>query len=117
MRALVERLPERILTAAQVRELERSAIETCGVTDYELMCRAAAAALRAIDRRWPNAQSLAVVCGAGNNAGDGLVVARLAQGGGRAVKVLLVAPAERFKGAAAQAAAACRSAGVAFTAF
>ncbi len=45
MKALAERLPERVFSAAQVRELERRAIETCGVTDYELMCRAAAAAL------------------------------------------------------------------------
>jgi ADP-dependent NAD(P)H-hydrate dehydratase / NAD(P)H-hydrate epimerase len=117
MKAIAERLPERVFAAAQVRELERLAIETCGVTDYELMCRAAAGALRAIERRWPQAQSLAIVCGAGNNAGDGLVVARLAQAAGRAVRVLLVAPADRFKGAAAQAAADCRSAGIAFARF
>jgi ADP-dependent NAD(P)H-hydrate dehydratase / NAD(P)H-hydrate epimerase len=117
MRALAERLPERVFTAAQVRELERLAIERCGVTDYELMCRAAAGALRTIEQRWPNARGLAIVCGAGNNAGDGLVVARLAEAGGRAVKVLLVAPADRFRGAAAQAAADCRSAGIAFTRF
>jgi NAD(P)H-hydrate epimerase len=114
---MVERLPERVFAAAQVRELERLAIETCGVTDYELMCRAAAGALRMIEQRWPKAQSLVIVCGAGNNAGDGLVVARLAQAAGRAAKVLLVAPANRFKGAAAQAAADCRAAGMAFARF
>jgi hydroxyethylthiazole kinase-like uncharacterized protein yjeF len=117
MRALAERLPERVFTPAQVRELERLAIETCGVTDYDLMCRAAAGALRTIERRWPHARSLAIVCGAGNNAGDGLVVARLARVARRAVHVLLVASADRFRGAAAQAAADCRSAGIAFTRF
>ncbi len=117
MSAFVERLPERVFSVAQVRELERLAIETCGVTDYELMCRAAAGAVRRIEQRWPDARSLAVVCGAGNNAGDGLVVARLAQAAGRAAQVLLVAPAGRFKGAAAQAAADCRSAGVDVTPF
>jgi NAD(P)H-hydrate epimerase len=117
MRAPAERLPERIFTAAQVRELERLGLEACGVTDYELMCRAAAAAVRVIGRRWPEAQSLVVVCGAGNNAGDGLVAARLAQAAGRAVRVLLVVPADRFKGAAAQAAAACHSAGIELTPF
>ena len=85
MKALAERLPERVFSAAQVRELERLAIETCGVTDYELMCRAAAGALRSIEQRWPKARSLVIVCGAGNNAGDGLVLARLAQAAGRAV--------------------------------
>jgi hydroxyethylthiazole kinase-like uncharacterized protein yjeF len=117
MRALVEHLPERILAAAQVRELEGLAIETCGVTGYELMCRAAAAALRVVERRWPEVRSLAVVCGAGNNAGDGLVLARLAQAAGHAVTVLLVVPPERFKGPAAQAAADCRAARIAFTPF
>ncbi|HUQ53914.1 MAG TPA: NAD(P)H-hydrate dehydratase, partial [Gammaproteobacteria bacterium] len=87
-----------------------------GVTDYELMCRAAAAAVRSIEQRWPSARSLAIVCGAGNNAGDGLVLARLAQAAGLTVSVLLVA-GERFKGAAAQAAADCRSAAIPFTAF
>ena len=106
-----ERLPERIWSAAQVRELERLAIER-GVSDYDLMCRAGAAALRLLLRRWPGARSLAIVCGAGNNAGDGLVVARLAHAAGRSVSVLLVVPAERFKGAAAQAVGACRAAGV-----
>jgi NAD(P)H-hydrate epimerase len=118
MRALAEHLPERIFSAAQVRELERLAIETCGVTDYGLMCRAGGAALRVVERRWPEARSLAIVCGAGNNAVDGLVLARLAQAAGRhSVTVLLVVPAERFKGAAAQAAADCRAAGIAFAAF
>jgi NAD(P)H-hydrate epimerase len=117
MKAPAERLPERVFSAAQVRELERLAIATCGVTDYELMCRAAAAALRSIEQRWPQARLLVIVCGAGNNAGDGLVVARLAQAAGRAVRVLLVAAADRFQGAAARAAADCRAAGIAFSAF
>jgi ADP-dependent NAD(P)H-hydrate dehydratase / NAD(P)H-hydrate epimerase len=111
-----ERLPESVWSAAQVRELERRAIER-GVSDYDLMCRAGEAALRVLLRRWPAARSLAIVCGAGNNAGDGLVVARLAQAAGRSVSALLMVPTERFKGAAAQAAAACRAVGVPLAAF
>jgi NAD(P)H-hydrate epimerase len=111
MRTSEERLPESVWSAAQVRELERLAIER-GTSDYELMCRAGEAALRVLLDRWPAARSLAIVCGAGNNAGDGLVVARLAHAAGRSVGVHLVATAERFKGAAAQAVAACRAAGV-----
>jgi hydroxyethylthiazole kinase-like uncharacterized protein yjeF len=117
MSDLVERLPERVFSAAQVRELERLAIDTCGVTDYELMCRAAAAALRVLRRRWPEARSIVVVCGAGNNAGDGLVLARLAQAEGLAADVQVLVPPERFQGAAAQAAADCRAAGIALTRF
>jgi len=111
MSTFAERLPENVWSAAQVRELERRAIER-GVSDYELMCRAGEAALQMLLRRWPAARSLAIVCGAGNNAGDGLVVARLAHAAGLSVSVLLVVPAQRFTGAAAQAAAACGSAGV-----
>ncbi len=116
MTTLPERLPECVWSAAQVRELERRAIEA-GATEYDLMCRAGAAALRVLLRRWPTARSLAIVCGAGNNAGDGLVVARLAHAAGRDVKVLLVVPTARFKGAAAHAADACRAAGLQFAAF
>src|ERR1700741_39328 len=93
----LERLPERVWSSAQVRELEQLAIRAGGVTEYELMCRAGAAAFSALLRRWPAARSIAVVCGAGNNAGDGLVVARLAHAAGRAVKVLFVVPVARLK--------------------
>jgi ADP-dependent NAD(P)H-hydrate dehydratase / NAD(P)H-hydrate epimerase len=115
--ALPECLPEPVWSAAQVRELEKLAIGAGEATEYELMCRAGAAALRVLSRRWPAARSIAVVCGVGNNAGDGLVVARLAHEAGRAVKVLLVVPTGRFTGAAAQAANACKAAGLPFAAF
>jgi NAD(P)H-hydrate epimerase len=117
MTPFTERLPRRVWSAAQVRELDAAAIARCGVTGYELMCRAGAAALRLLLRRWPRARTLAIVCGAGNNAGDGLVVARLAHGEGLAVRVLLVVGAERLGGAAAEAAAAARAAGLAFEPF
>jgi NAD(P)H-hydrate epimerase len=117
MATLAERLPDRVFSAAQIREIERRAIDTLGVSAYELMCRAGAAAFRALTQRWPAARSLAVVCGAGNNAGDGLVVARLASAAGYSVTPRLVVPAERFSGAAAQAADACRAAGVLFKSF
>jgi ADP-dependent NAD(P)H-hydrate dehydratase / NAD(P)H-hydrate epimerase len=116
MTTSAERLPELVWSADQVRELERRAIER-GVSDYNLMCRAGEAAVRVLEQRMPAARSLAIVCGAGNNAGDGLVVARLARAAGRSVSALLVVPAERLKGAAAQAAAACRAAGVPLAAF
>jgi NAD(P)H-hydrate epimerase len=107
-----ERLPECVWSAEQVRELERLALGAGGTTEYDLMCRAGAAALRVLLRRWPAAHSIAIVCGVGNNAGDGLVLARLAHAAGRAVKVLLVVPAGRFRGAAAQAANACGAGGL-----
>lgn len=72
-------------SAAQVRELDRRAIEQHGIPGYTLMQRAGAACWQEIQRRWPAAQRIAVVCGNGNNGGDGYVIARLARAAGRQV--------------------------------
>jgi NAD(P)H-hydrate epimerase len=117
MRALHERLPTAVYTASQIRELDRRATERFGISSYELMCRAGAAALEVLRREWPGARRAVVVCGSGNNAGDGLVVARLARESGLAARVLAVAPAERLKGAAKQALDDCLAAGVAIERF
>ena len=78
----------------QVRELDRLAIEDTGISGYELMCRAGQAAFDQIRQRWPEARRLTVFCGAGNNAGDGYVIARLAHENNMSVHVYyLSAPA------------------------
>ncbi len=97
------RLPASIYTADQVRTLDRIAIEEMGIAGYTLMCRAGEAAVAALRRRWPAAQSVAVYCGAGNNAGDGYVVARVAADRGLSVRVIAVVPPERLSGDAARA--------------
>ena len=51
---------------AQVRAMDRAAIEEFGIPGYTLMERAAAAALAALRARWPAARSLRIFCGAGN---------------------------------------------------
>jgi ADP-dependent NAD(P)H-hydrate dehydratase / NAD(P)H-hydrate epimerase len=71
-----------IYSAAQVRALDRRAIEQFGVAGYELMTRAGHAALNALRTAWPQARSVAVLCGPGNNGGDGYVLARLARAQG-----------------------------------
>jgi NAD(P)H-hydrate epimerase len=72
-------LPVAIHTAAQVRALDRHAIDDLHIPAYTLMTRAGEAALGALRRCWPSAQRVAVVCGPGNNGGDGYVLARLAR--------------------------------------
>jgi NAD(P)H-hydrate epimerase len=72
-------LPLRIYRAAQVRELDRLAMERHEIPGYTLMYRAGEAALSLLRKRWPWARRILVLCGAGNNAGDGYVLARLAQ--------------------------------------
>jgi hydroxyethylthiazole kinase-like uncharacterized protein yjeF len=97
-------LPTLLYTAAQVRALDRHAIETLGVSDYTLMKRAGEAALRYLRMRWPTVHRIVIVCGGGNNGGDGYVLARFAQAAGLEVSVLAAAPVEGLRGAARQAA-------------
>ncbi|MDE2148381.1 MAG: NAD(P)H-hydrate dehydratase [Gammaproteobacteria bacterium] len=81
-----------LYAAAQVRELDRRAIAVHGIAGGELMRRAAAAAWGAVRRRWPHVRRVAVICGSGNNGGDGYALARLAVADGCQVQVYAVAP-------------------------
>jgi len=99
--------------AESVRELDRIAIEELGIPGIELMERAGAAAFAALRERWPEARVIAVCCGAGNNAGDGFVVARLAREAGLEPRVLAVGGGGEPRGDAALAAARMREAGLA----
>ncbi|MDH5456629.1 MAG: bifunctional ADP-dependent NAD(P)H-hydrate dehydratase/NAD(P)H-hydrate epimerase, partial [Gammaproteobacteria bacterium] len=67
----MQKLPANIYSVAAVREIDRTTIEDHGVPGYTLMTRAAAAAVREARAQFPNAQRWQVVCGAGNNGGDG----------------------------------------------
>jgi NAD(P)H-hydrate epimerase len=72
-------LPVAVHTADQVRALDRHAIDDLQIPSYTLMTRAGEAAFGALRGCWPSAQRIAVVCGPGNNGGDGYVLARLAR--------------------------------------
>jgi NAD(P)H-hydrate epimerase len=72
-------LPIAVHTAEQVRALDRHAIDDLHIPSYTLMTRAGEAALGVLRSCWPSAQRVAVVCGPGNNGGDGYVLARLAR--------------------------------------
>jgi NAD(P)H-hydrate epimerase len=106
------RLPETLYTAAQTRELDRLAIEEHKVPGAKLMQRAGAAAFDLLRVRWPRARRVAVLCGPGNNGGDGYVMARLARAAGLTVDVLSLGAAEKMQGDAAAARKQCKSAGV-----
>lgn len=104
-------LPEALYTAHQVRELDRRAIEDHGVPGYTLMQRAGAAALEVLDRMWPRGRVLGVVCGPGNNGGDGYVLAHLARAAGWEVRLAAVTDPGALKGDAARAWEDWRAAG------
>jgi NAD(P)H-hydrate epimerase len=83
--------------AAVMRATDRWAIEEQGVPSIELMERAGAGVARAVERLCPDGP-IAVVCGKGNNGGDGLVAARLLRETGRPVVVACIASPEDLRG-------------------
>jgi NAD(P)H-hydrate epimerase len=96
-------LPLAIHTAAQVRALDRHAVERLNIPGYTLMTRAAEAALRTLRSCWPQVQRVAVVCGAGNNGGDGYVLARLARAQRLEVDVMALSDPKLLQGDARRA--------------
>jgi NAD(P)H-hydrate epimerase len=99
----MQSLPANIYSVAAVREMDRTTIEDHGVPGYTLMTRAGEAALREAVECYPNARRWQVVCGAGNNGGDGYVVARRAAQQGIVVSVLALVDPEKLTGDAAKA--------------
>lgn len=89
-----------LLTAAQMRAIEQAAIDSGAVTGLELMERAGQGVVEAIFDEWPALRRVGethravVLCGPGNNGGDGFVVARLLKESGWEVEVLLYGDAE-----------------------
>jgi hydroxyethylthiazole kinase-like uncharacterized protein yjeF len=95
--------PTAIYSAAQVRALDAWEIEKRRVPGFTLMTRAAEGALKVLRGRWPQAKRVAVVCGAGNNGGDGYVLARLARAAGLDALVLAAAAPDKLGGDARRA--------------
>lgn len=71
-----------IHTCQQSKDLDRIAIEKYGISGYELMTRAGQGAFRMLQKRWPDCESVGVLCGRGNNGGDGYVLAAAAKRAG-----------------------------------
>lgn len=92
--------------------MEQGAITKYGISVDTLMQRAGQATFRALRETWPEAQNIIVLCGKGNNAGDGYVVAKCAHEAGLQVKVLSLVEFTELKGAAYDAALACSNCGV-----
>ena len=95
--------PGKVYTAAEVRQLDRTAIESHGIPGISLMRRAGRAAFETLRKRWPECRTITVACGSGNNAGDGYIVAGLAVEAGIETQLLQVGDPARLKGDAATA--------------
>lgn len=96
-------LPLALYSADGVRNLDRYLIDEQGINGFELMQTAARSAFRQLLRRWPHAHHVLVLCGAGNNGGDGYVLASLAVRHGLKVKCLALTDPARLQGDALNA--------------
>ncbi len=104
-------LPVCLYSTAQVRALDAYAIEKLGITGYTLMTRAGEAALKFLRTRFPDARRIVIVCGGGNNGGDGYVLARLARAAGLTVTTLAATSPDALRGDARQACEDLRASG------
>jgi len=92
----------KIATVAQMRAMDQSAIEDFGIPETLLMENAGLAAYRVLQEHFPVAgQRILIICGSGNNGGDGLVVARKIFSDGGQPQVLLIGDPTRYQGASA----------------
>ena len=89
---------EALYTAQQTRALDHCAIDEHGVPGGILMARAAAACYHWMLGQWPHPECVQVVCGTGNNGGDGYLVADLAHKRGLSVTVLQLGDPEKITG-------------------
>lgn len=71
-----EQLRRKVLSTAATREIDRRAIEEFGMNSLVLMENAALNCMNSIRQRYPNRPRTVVLCGSGNNGGDGIAIAR-----------------------------------------
>jgi len=83
----------KIVSAEEMRAIDRATSERYGVPSLTLMENAGAAVAEFVQTRYPAAKRIAVLCGKGNNGGDGFVAARRLHERGKEVQVLLLADA------------------------
>ena len=92
----------KIVSAAEMREIDRVTSERFGVASLTLMENAGTAVADFVLSAYPNTRKIAVIGGKGNNGGDGFVAARRLAEAGREVRVLLLADPAELRGDAAE---------------
>ncbi|MFT7005618.1 MAG: hydroxyethylthiazole kinase-like uncharacterized protein yjeF [Colwellia sp.] len=85
-------------SAKQVLNNESGVAQSQQIALYQLMERAGSAAFETLQKHWPKAKSILVLCGKGNNGGDGFVIARLAHLAKMQVTVLVTCDVTSIKG-------------------
>lgn len=102
----------RVLTAAAMRGADERAIHQLGIPGLVLMENAAIGVVEALGDRFPKAERVAILCGPGNNGGDGLAVARHLAVRGYQPAVWVVHAGKRLEGDAAAQLSFCRGLGM-----
>jgi NAD(P)H-hydrate epimerase len=92
----------KITTAAEMREIDRLTSERFGIHSLTLMENAGSAVATFAREHFAEASRIAIVCGKGNNGGDGFVAARKLHQAGKVVEVLLLADPADLRGDAAK---------------
>ncbi len=100
---LMNKLSTKLYSAEATRKLDQIAIQNYHIPGYELMTKAGEAILNLLQEKYPLAKRILVCCGAGNNAGDGYVLARLAKKEGFDVDVVSLIDPEKLTGDAQKA--------------
>ncbi len=85
-----------VLTAAEMRQCDERTVESVGISWQDLMEAAGSRVAEFVARQYPSAQRVLVLCGKGNNGGDGLVAARHLQACGKQVRLILLSPFEQL---------------------
>jgi NAD(P)H-hydrate epimerase len=93
--------PMQVLSAAEMQACDRATTERFGIPSIELMRNAAASVVAFARSQFPRARRVTVLCGRGNNGGDGMMAARLLASAGLEVTTLLVGSRDGLKGDAA----------------
>jgi ADP-dependent NAD(P)H-hydrate dehydratase / NAD(P)H-hydrate epimerase len=92
----------KIVTASEMREIDRATSERFGIPSLTLMENAGTAVANFVIEKYPSAQRIGLICGKGNNGGDGFVAARKLASAGKSIKVLLLAEPSELRGDAAE---------------
>jgi ADP-dependent NAD(P)H-hydrate dehydratase / NAD(P)H-hydrate epimerase len=92
----------KIVTADEMREIDHVTSKRFGVPSLTLMENAGTAVAEFVLSQYPSAKRVGVICGKGNNGGDGFVVARKLHESGKEVSVTLLASSSELKGDAAE---------------
>lgn len=91
----------RLATPAQMKRMDARTIQDVGIPGVLLMERAALGATRFLLERYPDSRRVGILCGGGNNGGDGLAMARLLEAEGIHVTLVLMTDPRQYTNEAA----------------